>query len=169
MARRNDIIEALVDHLGTNTDVHANNVSRSYKYLDDVNDFPYITFVPRQENRDHYGDGRKLAVLAVDLRVYVYDGDSSDIADECERLADQVEAAIDTFAETYRLYGVEESRVTTLTTDDGLMTPYGIADLQLSILYDVDVQYETPNIPLTVDITDITVDNNFYTGDATRR
>jgi len=139
MARRNNIIEALVDHLGTNTDVLPANVSRSYKYLDDVNDFPYITFVPRQENRDHYGAGRKLAVLAVDLRVYVYDGDTEDIADECERLADQVEAAVDTFAATYRQFEVEEARVTTLTTDDGLMTPYGIADLQLSILYDVEI------------------------------
>jgi len=139
MARRNNIIEALVDHLGTNTDVLPANVSRSYKYLDDVNDFPYITFVPRQENRDHYGAGRKLAVLAVDLRVYVYDGDTEDIADECERLADQVEAAIDTFAAAYRQFEVEEARVTTLTTDDGLMTPYGIADLQLSILYDVEI------------------------------
>jgi hypothetical protein len=139
MARRNDIIEALVDHLGSNTDVLPANVFRRYKYLDDVNDFPTITFVPRQENRDHYGAGRKLAVLAVDLRVYVYDGDTEDIADECERLADQVEAAIDTFAATYRQYDVEEARVTTLTTDDGLMTPYGIADLQLSILYDVEI------------------------------
>ena len=139
MARRNDIIEALVDHLGSNTDVLPANVFRRYKYLDDVNDFPYITFVPRQENRDHYGAGRKLAVLAVDLRVYVYDGDTEDIADECERLADQVEAAVDTFAATYRQFEVEEARVTTLTTDDGLMTPYGIADLQLSILYDVEI------------------------------
>jgi len=139
MARRNDIIEAFVDHLGSNTDVLPANVDRQYKYLDSVNDFPYITFVPRQENRDHRGDARKLAVLAIDLRVYVYDGDTSDIADECERLADQVESAVDTFATTYRQYEVEEARVITLRTDDGLMTPYGIADLQLSILYEVEI------------------------------
>jgi len=139
MARRNEIIEAFVAHLGSNTDVFPDNVSRRFKYLDDVNDFPYITFVPRQENRDHRGDARKLAVLAIDLRVYVYDGDTSDIADECERLADQVEAAVDTFAATYRQYEVEEARVVTLRTDDGLMTPYGIADLQLSILYEVEI------------------------------
>ena len=139
MARRTQIVDALVDHLGSNTDVFPANVSRTYKYLDDVNDFPYITFVPRVEQRDHRGDGRKFAVQAIDLRVYVYDGDSEDIHDECERLADQVEAAVDTFADTYPQFEVEEARVVTLRTDDGLMTPYGIADLQLSILYNVEI------------------------------
>lgn len=138
MARRNDIVEAFVAHLGSNTDVLPANVSRRFKYLDDVNDFPYITFVPRQESRDHYGSARKLAMIAIDLRIYVYDGDTDDIASECERLADQVEAAVDTFAATYPQYEIEEARVATLRTDDGLMTPYGIADLQLSILYEVE-------------------------------
>ena len=55
MARRTDIIEALVGHLGTNTDVHANNVHRTYKYMHDLNDFPAITFIPNREDRDHFG------------------------------------------------------------------------------------------------------------------
>ena len=36
-------------------------------------------------------------ILAVQLRCYVYDGDTADIADECERLADQIEAALTPF------------------------------------------------------------------------
>lgn len=139
MARRTQIIEALVDHLGSNTDVLPTNISRRMKYIDDVNDFPYITFVPRREERQHYGAERKLASLVIDLRVYVYDGDSDDIADECERLADQVEAAFDTFAETYRQYEVEIAQVLTLGTDDGLFTPYGIADMRCAITYEVEI------------------------------
>ena len=136
MARRTDIIEALVGHLGTNTDVHANNVYRTYKYMHDLNDFPAITFIPSREDRDHFGDGQVHGILAIQLRCYVYDGDTADIADECERLADQIEAAIDTFSDTYySQYEVEEARVVSLRTDDGLMTPYGVADLQISILY----------------------------------
>lgn len=141
MARRTQIIEALVGHLGSNTDVHANNVFRTYKYMHDLNDFPAITFIPRQEQRDHFGDQQVHGIIAVQLRCYVYDGDTSDIADECERLADQIEAAIDTFAETYRQYEVEEARVVSLRTDDGLMTPYGVADLQVSILYRLEDFY----------------------------
>jgi inorganic pyrophosphatase len=141
MARRTQIIEALVGHLGSNTDVHANNVFRTYKYMHDLNDFPAITFIPRQEQRDHFGDQQVHGIIAVQLRCYVYDGDTADIADECERLADQIEAAIDTFAETYRQYEVEEARVVSLRTDDGLMTPYGVADLQVSILYRLEDFY----------------------------
>jgi len=139
MARRNDIIEAFVSHLGSNTDVLPANVFRRFKYLDDVNDFPTITFVPRRAERDHRGAGRQMDILGIDLRVYVYDGDTDDIASECERLADQVEAAIDSFADTYPQHGVEEARVATLRTDDGLMTPYGIADISLAITYDVEI------------------------------
>ena len=135
MARRTDIIESLVGHLGTNTDVHANNVHRTYKYMHDLNDFPAITFIPSREDRDHFGAGQVHGILAVQLRCYVYDGDTADIADECERLADQIEEAVDTFSAANRALEVEEARVVTLRTDDGLMTPYGVADLQISILY----------------------------------
>jgi len=45
MARRTQIIDALVDHLVANTDVLTNNVTKRYAYLDEVNDFPAITLV----------------------------------------------------------------------------------------------------------------------------
>lgn len=141
MARRTQILEAFVTHLGSNTDVHANNVHRTYKYMHDLNDFPAITFIPRQEQRDHFGDQQVHGIIAVQLRCYVFDGDTSDIADECERLADQIEDAVDSFAETYRQHQVEEARVVSLRTDDGLMTPYGVADLQVSILYRLEDFY----------------------------
>ena len=141
MARRTQILAAFVDHLGSNTDVHANNVHRVYKYMNDLNDFPAITFIPRQEQRDHFGDQQVHGIIAVQLRCYVYDGDTSDIADECERLADQIEAAVDSFADTYPQHQVEEARVVSLRTDDGLMAPYGVADLQVSILYRLEDFY----------------------------
>ena len=141
MARRTDIIEGLVGHLGTNTDVHANNVYRTYKYMHDLNDFPAITFIPNREDRDHFGDGQAHGILAIQLRCYVYDGDTADIAGECERLADQIEDAINTFSAANRALEVEEARVATLRTDDGLMTPYGVADLQISILYRLEDIY----------------------------
>lgn len=141
MARRTDIIEALVGHLGTNTDVHANNVHRTYKYMHDLNDFPAITFIPNREDRDHFGAGQVHGILAIQLRCYVYDGDTADIADECERLADQIEDSINTFSAANRALEVEEARVISLRTDDGLMTPYGVADLQISILYRLEDIY----------------------------
>ena len=139
MARRNDIIEALVTDLGQIDSVDPANVSRKYKFLDDVNDFPYITFVPRQELRRHRGDGRKFASLVLDIRAYVYDGDSEDICEVAEDLADSIEAKIDAFAASHRDLVVEEAEVVSLRTDDGLMLPYGVADLQVTISYDVEI------------------------------
>ena len=66
-----------------------------------------------------FGAGQVHGILAVQLRCYVYDGDTADIADECERLADQIEDAIDTFSAANRALEVEEARVATLRTDDG--------------------------------------------------
>jgi hypothetical protein len=139
MARRNDIIEALVTDLGQIAGVDPANVSRKYRFLDDVNDFPFITFVPRQELRQHRGEGRKFASLVIDVRAYVYDGDSADICEVAEDLADSIEAKIDAFAASHRELSVEEAEVVSLRTDDGLMLPYGIADLQLTITYDVEI------------------------------
>ena len=139
MARRNQIIEALVTDLGQIDSVDPANVSRKYRFLDDVNDFPYITFVPRQELRRHRGDGRKHASLVVDIRAYVYDGDSEDICEVAEDLADSIEAKIDAFAASHRDLVVEEAEVISLRTDDGLMLPYGVADLQVTISYDVEI------------------------------
>ena len=38
------IVDALVDHLAANTDAMANNVHKRYLYMNEVNDFPTITF-----------------------------------------------------------------------------------------------------------------------------
>ena len=53
MARRTQILDALVDHLAANTDANANNVHKRYLYINDVNDFPTITFMPQNESRVH--------------------------------------------------------------------------------------------------------------------
>jgi hypothetical protein len=75
----------------------------------------------------------------IDVRAYVYDGDSEDICEVAEDLADSIEAKIDSFAASHRDLEVEEAEVVSLRTDDGLMLPYGVADLQLTISYDVEI------------------------------
>ena len=42
--RRTQIIDALIADLEANTEVASGNVHKRYKYLDEVNDFPSITF-----------------------------------------------------------------------------------------------------------------------------
>ena len=137
MARRNDIIDAFRSHLATELINDVAEVSKRYLYMDEINDFPYITFVARKEARLHRGDNRRLATIQVDLRVYIYDRDIDDL----DLIVRKIEDAILTFGDTAAAIsnGVEESQTVTVDGDEGLMRPYQVGDIQILITYDVEV------------------------------
>ena len=135
MARRTDIIDAFKTHLETTLTNDVAKVYKRYMYMDEINDFPAITFVARQEAREHRGAGRKLAVLQMDLRLYIYDRDIEDL----DLLTRKVEDAINTFTDAHRDKAVEITQVVTVDGDEGIMRPYQVADIQILITYDVEV------------------------------
>ena len=57
---------------------------------------------------------------------------------EAETFGMQIDDAIGNFPETYRSFEVEEARVLEFRTDEGLFHPYGMADLTVQILYEVE-------------------------------
>ena len=69
----------------------------------------------------------------------VFDGDGSEIINVTEDLGDEIDNAVETFAASAREFEVEEARVLTFTTDEGLFAPYGIADLEAQIVYEVSI------------------------------
>ena len=98
MARRTEIINYLVDRLSTISTSNGNltNVSavhRSYKYLEDINDFPTITLggTPR-EDLVEIGDGQILRSLRQSIRAYVM-SDEDSLADS-ENLAVDIEGVV---------------------------------------------------------------------------
>tara|TARA_Y100001963_G_C6780501_1_gene449579 strand:+ start:601 stop:1017 length:417 start_codon:yes stop_codon:yes gene_type:complete len=133
--RRTQIVEALKDDLGTIDDVLEANVFRQFKYLEEINDFPSICFLSRGENRLHRGAGRRLAGLQIDIRGYVYDEDE---IGEAESLGDSIETIVDAFANRYPQHAVEDARVLSFRTDEGLFNPYGTVDLSVQLTYDVE-------------------------------
>ena len=134
--RRTQIMDALVSDLESKTDVAAGNVHKRYKYLDEINDFPSITFVTRGEDRVHYGGANKFARISIDLRAYVFAEDQLDAA---ELLASDIETKVlDVFAASHRAKEVDEALVISFRTDEGLMAPYGIADMSLVITYSLE-------------------------------
>tara|TARA_Y100000780_G_C13392279_1_gene304711 strand:+ start:23 stop:448 length:426 start_codon:yes stop_codon:yes gene_type:complete len=135
--RRKQIIDGLVVELGQTPDVSASNVFRHFKYLDEINDFPSICLLPRNEARIERGANRRLGIIEVALRGYTFDENNLDRA---EFLAQNVEAKVDSFSANTaaKANGVSDVRVVTFRTDEGLFEPYGIADLELQILYDVE-------------------------------
>ena len=140
-ARRTQIIEALISDIHTNiARMLPRNVTRQMVFLNEVNDFPFVCMLVEPETRFHYGAGHKLATLAISLRGYVFDGDSGgEVLDLAEDLGIDIEtAAIEPFAEAHRDLGVEFAAVESFRTDEGLMSPYGIADLTITITYEVE-------------------------------
>ena len=73
------------------------------------------------------------------MRAYAFDGDGSEIINVTEDLGEEIDEAVDTFAASAREFEVEEAVVTSFSTDEGLFAPYGIADLEVSISYEVNV------------------------------
>jgi len=140
-ARRTQIVEALISDIHTNiARMLPRNVTRQMVFLNEVNDFPFVCMLVEPETRFHYGAGHKLATLAISLRGYVFDGDSGgEVLDLAEDLGIDIEtAAIEPFAEAHRDLGVEFAAVESFRTDEGLMSPYGIADLTITITYEVE-------------------------------
>ena len=131
--RRTQIVDDFRSHLEALNSIE--QVFKRYKYMDEINYFPSITFVPRGETRDHRGAGRKLATLQIDLRLYEYDRDIAELDLRLREVEDQV----DTFAAAQRALGVEIAQVVTLGSDEGLMRPFQIGDMQILITYEVDI------------------------------
>ena len=137
MARRTTIIDAFRTHLATQLTNNVAQVSKQYQYMDEINDFPAITFVARGERREHRGAGRKLAALQIDLRLYAYDRDISQL----DLLTRECEDAVNSFStNTVALNNeVEQVQVVTVDGDEGLMRPYQVADVGIIITYDVEI------------------------------
>lgn len=132
MARRTEIIDYLVNRLGTISGLA--QAHRSYKYLEDINDFPTVTLGGAGENNDEYGDGQILKTMTQSIRGYVMTDDDS--LHDSENLASDIETVVNDFASQASNLSVHESRVVALTTDEGLLSPYGVCDVTIEIDYE---------------------------------
>lgn len=149
MSKRTSIISTLITHIESQT---AADGYRGLRFLHEINSFPAFYIHPEVETRIHIGSDVRHAVISCSLRGYQY----SDNIDDIESFARTLEAAIGSFSSTL----VEEIRVTSLRTDEGLLEPYGVVDMQLEILYVVN-----PFISIRADSTQYTADSTIVFAD----
>lgn len=143
MSARQDIVSALVTKLkeidGTGSyksNIFGNCLDKQ-TWWTDCNDFPTLCVVAGREERE-YLPGFKWGLLNVSIKVYVK---REDPLQELEDLISDVELVIDN---NYRLqYGSEACQKTTdimiddIITDEGLLVPYGIAEVNIKVKYQV--------------------------------
>ena len=119
--------------LDFNTSV--SQVYRNYRYLHDVNDYPTLCLSGNpSENYSHIGAGQRLKTMQQSIRGYVHAGEQDSLY-LSEALARDVEAVIDEFAYLSSNLDVYSARVLSIRTDEGLLSPVGVCDVEVEIAY----------------------------------
>ena len=147
-SRRKEIVEFLVTQLkeidGQTSGFSAsytygnnlfNNVFRKLKFLDEVNDFPAIYISAGTEIRDFNSKNLTLARLDATIRAYVFGEDNSQ--DLSDSLVQDIEHVIYSLGDNPDK-GILDITIDNISTDEGLATPYGIAEVELTIVYRLD-------------------------------
>jgi len=143
--RRSEIVDFLVTSLKnidgavsnynpsyTYTQNLFNNVYRRIKFLDEVNDFPALYLSAGTEIRDFNSLSLTVATLDVTIRAYVYGEDNSQsLADD---MIQDIEHVIYSLGDNPDK-GILDITIDSISTDEGLAAPYGIAEVELTVVY----------------------------------
>ena len=143
--RRTEIVNFLIDRLklinGQPSSYDANytynlnlfnNVFRKIKFIDEVNDFPALYLAAGTEIRDFQSENLTVATLDVIIRAYVYGEDNSQtLSDD---LLEDIEHVVYNIGDNPDK-GILDITIESISTDEGLAIPYGIAEIELSIVY----------------------------------
>jgi len=109
-----------------------NNVYRKIKFLDEVNDFPALYLSAGTEIRDFNSLSLTVATLDVTIRAYVYGEDNSQsLADD---LVQDIEHVIYSLGDNPEK-GILDITIDSISIDEGLATPYGLAEVELTVVY----------------------------------
>lgn len=141
MSRRTSIIKALVEKLKDidGTAYTSNIFGNAYaklKFWDEVNDFPCIYAVPGSEAREYLPGDFAWGYLNVSLKVYC----KGEFAQEqLETLLEDIEAVVDanrviTYDST-KNYETTEILIVSITTDEGLLAPFAVGEINLQVRY----------------------------------
>jgi len=143
MSSRTKIVEALTSQLknisisnGYATDLYGSVLSKN-KFWDEVNQFPTICVVGGQEEREYLPSGFTWGLYGVTVKVYVKDGD--DPAPKLEDLISDVEKVLSNSIRLEYQTGrcTADVKVVSIRTDEGLLSPYGVGEVNVSVQYQV--------------------------------
>ena len=108
------------------------NVFRRLKFLDEINDFPSAYLEAGTEDRIYDSKGLTTSTLDIMIRVYVH---TENAVEELESTMQDIEFVI--YNMDTEQYGIMDVQVATMSTDEGLLDPYGIGEVGVTVQYDV--------------------------------
>ena len=145
MSVRTSIAKALAEKLKLidGTGIYSTNVnSNAYPKLvfwDECNDFPAIYMSTGSETREYHPGGFRWGFLGISIKCYVK---GEDPAQELENLLEDIEKVIDAnrtlnYDSTNPNKQTVEILINSIVTDEGLLVPYGIGEINISVQYPV--------------------------------
>ncbi len=129
----------LIDGTGTyKTNIYGNAYPK-LKFWDECNNFPSIYMSTGSETRDYLPGNFKWGFLGISLKLYVK---GEDPATELENLLEDVEKVIDsnrTLVYNGTTPGAQttEILINSIVTDEGLLEPYGVGEVNITVQYPV--------------------------------
>ncbi len=143
MSRRKSIVNALkekfkeIDGTGPYHTNLYNNSFAKLKFWDEVNDFPVIFTVAGPETREYQPAAFKWGFLSVSLKIYTKGEEPlellEDLLEDVERVIDSTNGVLIYDAENN--YTTQEISINSIITDEGLLAPFGVAEINLYIRY----------------------------------
>lgn len=145
MSVRTSIAKALAEKLklidgseGYNTNIFGNAYPK-LKFWDEVANFPSIYMSTGSETRDYLPGGFKWAFLGISLKVYVK---GENPAEQLEDLLEDIEKVLDSnrtlvYDDSQPGRQTTEILIQSIVTDEGLLEPYGIGEVNITVQYPV--------------------------------
>jgi hypothetical protein len=145
MSKRTSIIQALTNKINDSltgtppyrTNLYA-NAHAKLKFWDEVDQFPAVYMSPGSEYREYLPGEFTWGFLSVSIKVYCR-GESSQ--EELETLLDDLEHCIDANRvlqyDSSSNFETTEILIQSITTDEGLLAPYAVGEINLQIRYQV--------------------------------
>jgi len=146
MSRRTSIVKAfatkfkLINGTGVYKTNLFNNSFPVLKFWDEVNDFPAVFVVAGGETREYLPGGFAWGFLNVSLKVYTKGEDSQQLL---ENLIEDIETVVTDLRGVVQYdtsgsqFSTSEISITSITTDEGLLAPYGVGEVNLLVRYQV--------------------------------
>ncbi len=142
MSKRTSIIKALTDKIklisiatGYNTNLYTNAYAK-LKFWDEVEDFPSVYLTPGSELREYLPGDFTWGFLNASIKVYCQGEDSQE---QLELLLEDIEHCVDTnrvlVYDSANNYQTTEILVQSITTDEGLLAPYAVGEINLQVRY----------------------------------
>jgi hypothetical protein len=144
MSKRTSIVKALTEKFkqidGTSpyqTNLFGNAYAK-LKFWDEIEDFPAVYVTPGSEMREYHPSGFTWGFLNICVKLYC----RGELAQqELEYLLEDIETCVDAnrvlVYDEIKRHETTEILVQSITTDEGLLAPYAVGEINLQVRYEL--------------------------------